>query len=142
MDKRFQNIIDSLRQKDFRITPQRYAVLKLLCSSRAHPGPGEVYEQLRQQFPTLSLATVYKTAALLRDMGELTELPMKDGTTRYDGRNPAPHPHVICNNCLKVMDFEAPPLDFLQQEAESATGFQIAEYRVDFFGLCPECRHH
>ncbi|MCP3176502.1 transcriptional repressor [Desulfuromonas sp. KJ2020] len=142
MDTRLNLIIDSLRQRDFRVTPQRYAVLKLLCTSKAHPGPGEVYEQLRQQFPTLSLATVYKTAALLRDMGELTELPMKDGTTRYDGRNPAPHPHVICNRCLKVMDFDAPPLDFLQQEAASATGFHIAGFRLDFFGLCPDCHNN
>jgi len=140
MDKRLHAIISTLRQRDFRITPQRYAVLKLLCSSTAHPGPGEVYEELRQHFPTLSLATVYKTAALLRDMGELTELPMKDGTTRYDGRNPAPHPHVICNSCQKVMDFDAPPLDTLQQEAESVTGFHIAGCRLDFFGLCPDCQ--
>ena len=140
METRLQSLIDKLRQRDFRITPQRFAVLRILASSTAHPGADQVYEEVRKEFPTISLATVYKTATLLREMGELSELAMKDGTTRFDGRNPEPHPHVICTRCRTIADFDAPPLDSLAQEAAAKTGYRILGHRLDFFGLCPACR--
>lgn len=140
MEARLQNIIEKLRQKDFRITPQRLAVLRILTASTAHPGADQVYQEVRKEFPTISLATVYKTANLLRELGELSELAMNDGTTRFDARDPEPHPHVICTRCLTILDFEAPPLDALSRAAAFSTGFRITGHRVDFFGLCPACR--
>ena len=78
-----------LRERDFRITPQRLAILKILAASRRHPSVDEIYQEVRAEFPTTSLATVYKTIALLKELNEVLELGFPDGSNRYDGSNPS-----------------------------------------------------
>lgn len=141
MEDRLQTILEKLRERNFRLTPQRLAVVRILATSLAHPSAEQIYTELRQEFPTLSLATVYKTAHLLKEMGELTELAMKDGSSRFDGNKPYPHPHVICAHCKTVIDVDADPLDALASEVARQTGYRIFSHRLDFFGLCPECQH-
>ena len=71
---RLDEILDKLRQSEFRITPQRIAILKAFLYSDEHPSVERVYEQVRINFPTTSLATVYKNIALLKELGEALEL--------------------------------------------------------------------
>jgi Fur family peroxide stress response transcriptional regulator len=129
-----------LRERDFRITPQRLAILKILAASRRHPSVDEIYQEVRAEFPTTSLATVYKTIALLKELNEVLELGFPDGSNRYDGSNPSPHPHAICVRCKKVMDPELVNIDALSEEMSRKTGYKIYHHRLDFFGLCPECQ--
>ncbi len=138
METRYQSIVDKLRDSHFRITPQRLAVLKILISSKAHPSAEQIYDEVREQFPTMSLATVYKTANLLREMGEISELALKDGSSRFDG-NPHPHPHVVCARCKTIVDFDDVCLDSLADQVARKTGYSISTHRLDFFGLCPKC---
>jgi Fur family transcriptional regulator, peroxide stress response regulator len=139
MDPRFQNIVDKMRERQFRITPQRLAVLKILLATKAHPSAENIYEEVKKTFPTMSLATVYKTANLLREMGEISELALKDGSSRFDG-NPRPHPHVVCARCKTIIDFDDLSLDSMTAEVARKTGFTISTHRLDFFGLCPLCQ--
>ena len=129
-----------LRERDFRITHQRLAILKILAASRRHPSVDEIYQEVRAEFPTTSLATVYKTIALLKELNEVLELGFPDGSNRYDGSNPSPHPHAICVRCKKVMDPELVNIDALSEEMSRKTGYKIYHHRLDFFGLCPECQ--
>ena len=108
---RIDAMLAKLKSRDFRITPQRYAVLRILASSEEHPSVAEIYEAVRVEFPTTSLATVYKTVSLLKEIGEVLELGFHDGNNRYDGTRPFPHPHVICTQCRKIMDPELVSLD-------------------------------
>lgn len=121
------------------MTPQRRAVIRLLVTSAAHPSAEQVYEEVRKDFPAISLATVYKTAALLREMGELSEISTKEGITRFDGRNPQSHPHVICSGCKSIIDFDPVPFDDLMREVARKTGYRLHGHRLDFFGICPHC---
>ena len=57
-----------------------------------------------QNLPTTSLATVYKTVALIKELGEVLELAFGDGSNRYDGNKPYPHPHVVCIKCKTIID--------------------------------------
>lgn len=122
------------------MTPQRLALLRLLTASKNHPSAMQLYEQLHEQFPTMSLATVYKTLNLLKEMGEVLELGFDDDDHRYDGNEPSPHPHLICVRCRKIIDPEVPPFHTLAQEVADSSGFQIVSHRLDFFGICPECQ--
>lgn len=138
--KRIEEMLSKLRGHDFRITPQRFAVLKVLASSEGHPTVDEIYQEVKAQFSTTSLATVYKTITLLKELGEVLELGFADGSNRYDGNNPSAHPHAICVKCKKIMDPESMNIDDLSEEMSRKTGYEIFNHRLDFFGLCPECQ--
>ena len=137
---RIDTMLAKLKSRDFRITPQRYAVLRILAASEEHPSVAEIYESVRVEFPTTSLATVYKTVSLLKEIGEVLELGFHDGNNRYDGNRPFPHPHVICTQCRKIMDPELVSLDSLSEEMSRMTGYRIISHRLDFFGMCPDCQ--
>ncbi len=98
-----------------------------------------IYEQVKKQFPTTSLATVYKIVSLVKELGEVLELGFTDGSNRYDGNKPYPHPHLICTECKKIMDPDLSALEGVTQELMEKTGFKITHHRLDFFGICPEC---
>lgn len=138
--QRLTEMVSRLQAREIRMTPQRLAVLKILAGNTSHPTVEEIYEGVRRQFPTTSLATVYKTVSLLKSLNEVLELGFPDGSNRYDGSRPYPHPHVICTKCRKIVDPELVDLDDLRAEMSRKTGYQIAYHRLDFFGICPDCQ--
>jgi Fur family peroxide stress response transcriptional regulator len=139
-EDRFQQMLDKLKSLYFRITPQRLAVLRILAASEDHPTAEQVFAKVKTDFPTTSLATIYKTIALLKGLNEVLELGFPDGSNRYDGNKPFPHPHVICTTCRKIMDPKLMNLDELKEEISKKTGFRIEHHRLDFFGVCQECQ--
>ncbi len=128
-----------LREGGFRITPQRLAILEILAASVGHPSVEQVYEQIKTEFPTTSLATVYKTINLLKSMDEVLELGFADMGSRYDGARPYPHPHVICTKCGRIVDPELISMDDLTLKLEQETGFKITKHQLYFFGECQDC---
>lgn len=138
---RLDDIISKLRQHNFRITPQRLAILRVFLSSTEHPSVERVYQQVQTDFPTTSLATVYKTVNLLKEIGEILEIGFVDGSNRYDGLKPYPHPHLICMKCKSIMDPELSSLDHLTSEVEQASGYRILSHQLEFFGICPTCQN-
>ena len=137
---RFEELMNKLREHEYRLTPQRVALLRLLATSVGHPSATQLYDQLRDQFPTTSPGTVYKTLNLLKDMDEVLELGFSDDDNRYDGNKPYPHPHLICMRCRKITDPEVSLAQGLVQEVARQSGFQIVGHRLDFYGLCPDCQ--
>jgi Fur family peroxide stress response transcriptional regulator len=136
---RLGQMIAKLKERDCRITPQRMAVLKVLAESTGHPTVEQIYAQIQADFPTTSLATVYKTVTLLKEMGEVLELGFGDGGNRYDGNKPYPHPHLICTECGEICDLEIAALDEVPRHVMQETGYQIVSHRLDFYGICPRC---
>ena len=139
-EMRLQQMIERLKGSDCRITPQRYAILKILASSSDHPSAESIHAKLIEHYPTMSLATVYKTINLLKREGEILELEFSDLGNRYDGKKPYPHPHVICTECGKIIDPSHLNLDEITRKMMVETGFKILTHRLDFYGLCPECQ--
>ncbi|MBM3242109.1 transcriptional repressor [Candidatus Poribacteria bacterium] len=136
---RLEQMLAKLRERGFRITPQRLAVLKILASSEDHPSVEQIYEQVKADFPTTSLATIYKAVTLLKELNEVLELGFPEGSNRYDGNKPYPHPHMICIKCKNIMDPDLMGLKQLTEEAAQKTGYKIIDHRLDFFGICPAC---
>ncbi len=133
-------MIEKLRDRGFRLTPQRIAVLKILAKSEGHPTVERIYEQVKKSFPTTSLATVYKTIALLKGLNEVLELGFTDDSNRYDGNKPYPHPHMVCVKCKSIIDSDIALLTDFTEEVSQKTGYKILESRLDFFGVCPKCQ--
>jgi Fur family peroxide stress response transcriptional regulator len=137
---RLDELAAKLKEKGHRLTPQRMAVLRILIADDGHLSVEQVYERVRADFPMTSLATIYKTVTVLKEIGEVLELGFGDGSNRYDGNKPYPHPHLICVACKKIVDVEITALSELPQHVARSTGYQIVNHRLDFFGICPECQ--
>ena len=137
--KRSQVIIQKLRDNGHKITPQRLAIAKVLAKSKGHPSVENIHHQLKKDFPTMSLATIYKNILLINSLGEVLELGFPDGSNRYDGKKPYPHPHVICIKCKRIVDLDLDSLDAMQKEVALETNFKILNRRLDFFGICSNC---
>jgi Fur family transcriptional regulator, peroxide stress response regulator len=138
-NKRFETIIQKLRGNGHKITPQRLAIVKILAKSEGHPSVEHIHARVKEDFPTMSLATVYKNIILIKSLGEVLELGFPDGSNRYDGNKPTPHPHVICIKCKKIVDPDLDSLDEMQKEVAAETNFKILNHRLDFFGICRDC---
>ena len=139
--ERMDIMLSRLREHGFRITPQRLAILEILSVSQEHPNVEQIYEQVIKDFPTTSLATVYKTINVLKSLGEVLELGFADMGARYDGAKPNPHPHAICIKCGRIVDPEHIITDHLIRQISEVTGYKITRHQLDFFGLCPDCQN-
>ena len=138
--QRMDQMILKLREHDFRVTPQRLAILRVLAASEGHPSVERVYETVRREFPTTSIATIYKTVHLLKQINEVLEISFPDGSNRYDGNKPFPHPHAICVRCKKIIDPNLGSLKDITAAVADETGFDILSHRLDFFGVCTDCK--
>jgi Fur family peroxide stress response transcriptional regulator len=136
---RLESMLKRIKERQLRITPQRIAILKILAGGNEHPTVERIYEQVKMDFPTTSLATVYKTVTLLKELNEVVQLGFPEGSSRYDG-NPYPHPHVICLKCKKIVDSNLSGLADMTDQLKKETGFKIINHRLDFFGICPSCQ--
>ena len=140
IQKRLDEILTKLRQRNCRITPQRIAILRAFLQSQDHPGVEQVYTEVKVNFPTTSLATVYKTVNLLKEIGEILEINFADRGNRYDGNQPYPHPHLICTECSKIVDPEVILLDQMTADITNSTGYRIDSHQVTYYGVCPSCQ--
>lgn len=138
--KRLEQMTKVLREKGCRLTPQRLALLKIIARREGHYSVDQIYELIKIDFPTTSLATIYKTLSLLKDMGEVLELNFASAGSRYNGNKPYPHPHVICTRCGQILDSESRESAELSLEMARKTSFQITHHQLNFFGLCPICQ--
>lgn len=128
-----------LRQYNIRVTPQRQAILNFLKQTDTHPTAEEIYEHVRHSFPGISLATVYNTVNLFVELGLVRELTNADRSSRFDG-DVSDHYHLVCNKCGSIFDYHGRDLDDIEAEVTRDTGFQVSSRRLDFFGICPNCR--
>lgn len=135
---RFEKMIGLIKEKGNRLTNQRIAVVKILSESKEHPSAETIYKIVKKDYPATSLATVYKTINLLKQYDEVMELGFADKGSRYDGFNPTPHPHVVCEKCGKIIDAKT-DINILAKEVSKETGFEIKSHRLDFYGICPDC---
>jgi Fur family peroxide stress response transcriptional regulator len=136
---RVNQMAECLKQQGLRLTPQRLAVLKALVENNHHPTAEQIYDHVRADFPTTSLATVYKTLAVLKEMGQIVELGFNDGSNRYDLITET-HAHLICIRCKSILDAEVKGINQFVQQVITQHGYQLVGQRLDIFGVCPQCQ--
>lgn len=117
---------------------QREAIRTFLCSRRDHPTAEVVYENLRKEYPRISLGTIYRNLSLLVELGEATKFPGLDGLDHFDG-NPEPHYHFICNECNSVLDLDFPNIEDLNTSANKNFDGIITGHSAYFYGKCKNC---
>jgi Fur family transcriptional regulator, peroxide stress response regulator len=138
---RFNQLIGALKERDFRLTPQRLELVRLIAASEGHPSASQLFAQVKEQFPTMSHATVYKTLNLLKEMGQVFEIDLR-GDSHYDGNRPEPHPHLVCLKCSKIMDGEISLDQNALRQLEHDSGYSILRSQITLYGLCADCREN
>lgn len=133
------NLAESLKANKLKVTPQRLAIYTYLMNTTSHPTVETIYNDLKNDFPTMSLATVYKTVASLRDVHLVKEFNVSEDSNRYDA-NTDFHSHVICKKCHNVFDYFG-NIDIQKniQELQELSGFKIDAYDINFYGVCEKC---
>ena len=131
-------LCEVLRERGLKVTPQRRVIFEALCDSPEHPSADDIYHAVKEAMPDMSLATVYHTINDLVAMGDLVELDLGEGKSRYDPRT-SQHPHLVCLGCRKVEDIPR-DLDCVQLLPEEMNGYQIERCDVVFYGRCPDCQ--
>ncbi len=117
---------------------QREAIKNFLLQRYDHPTAETVYTNMKEDFPNISLGTVYRNLSLLAELGEIQKLSTGFGPDRFDG-NTAPHYHFICNSCGCVLDLEVGGLDHINILAGQDFDGEIEGHQVYFYGKCPNC---
>lgn len=121
------------------LTPQREAVLRVICENERHLTASEIYEAARAVLPTISFATVYNSVRYLRDAGLIGEINFGDGASRYD-RATQRHDHAMCTRCGALVDFDLPATSSLMRAASRRAHFKPESVQLLLRGVCPSCR--
>lgn len=124
---------------DFRMTPQRAAILEEVRSATGHLTAGEIFERVHRKYPSIAYGTVYRTLHLFAERGIILEFPFGDQASRFDKRVDR-HDHVQCVVCGALVDVDVPTALFAQQVAAEQTGFRINGHQTVFNGVCPACQ--
>lgn len=134
------DLVDRLRGRGWRLTPQRRAVAEVLCGEHVHLTAEEIHTRARQRLPEVSLATVYNTLNELLAMGEVQEVAVSDDAKRYDPNVEDGHQHLLCVGCDQLLDVHPTGQESLGLPASQQYGYQIRSVEITFRGLCGPCR--
>jgi len=128
-----------LRARGFRMTPQRLAILHVLRHAGTHLSPREVYKQAKQDLPSLTEPTVYRTLEFLAESGLARASQTGNGHLMYEiaGND---HHHMVCRTCGDEVEVEHALLEQLYRKLESASGYVRIDSHMTFFGICPACQ--
>jgi Fur family peroxide stress response transcriptional regulator len=134
-----QEIAERLREWGVRVTPQRLAIAEAVLNSEDHPSVQQIFERVRDHFPSMTLATIYSTLDVLEKSGLIQELPFPQ-FSRYES-NMDPHVNLVCIQCGNVIDsiVGQDAVVRLRDQISGQANFQVAWQRVDFHGWCRRC---
>jgi Fur family peroxide stress response transcriptional regulator len=130
--------IEALRSKGYKATPQRIAICRVALNSRVHPSAQTVYDMVKKIHPTVSLATVYKTLEVLRDLDLVQEINFPKGQARFDSYM-KPHINLVCLKCGSITDLDDVIVKEITRKVTVSTKFKPTGQRMDVYGLCQKC---
>ncbi len=119
-----------------RYSRQREAIIKLLSSTTSHPDAEWLYLKLREEYPNISLGTVYRNLRQLSEGGEILEIHSK-GISHFDATTDE-HYHMYCNKCGGIFDIDKEQVKLIVKESDEYT---IEDFSLLLKGICGKCRN-
>lgn len=145
MDNELKDLLDSIKNHGYKLTPQRKEILKVLISSSGeHLTCDEIYETVKKSCPEMGIATVYRTLQILESTKKINKLNLDDGYVRYElnlNDETHNHHHLICKMCGDVAEVRIDLLEDLENNIEKNYGFKIVDHDLKFFGICSKCKN-
>ena len=123
----------------YRKTKQKETIISVLRGTNSHPTADWIYNEVRKEIPNISLGTVYRNLRQLCEKGEILELDLCNSVSRFDGRKDN-HYHFRCDNCQRIFDVDEPVDGKIDKRVARISGFKISSHRLEFRGLCDDCR--
>ncbi len=114
--------------------------MSLLRNTGSHPTADWIYDQLKGEFRSLSMGTVYRNLNILIEEGAVRRIEFASTFARFDA-NVEPHYHFVCERCGAIRDLPLPIDDALNDRVNAATSFVARRHRIEFYGLCDSCAH-
>jgi Fur family peroxide stress response transcriptional regulator len=133
------SIIMALRRKGYKATPQRIAICRFALHNRDHPTAQRIYSEVKKVHLTVSLATVYKTLKMLKELGLVQELNFPQGQTRFDCYM-KPHINLVCLRCGNIRDLDGLTAQEIVGRVAAAAKFTVTGQRLDLYGICEKCK--
>ena len=131
--------VEVCRTKNLNITYQRIKIYEALSKIDTHPSAEDIYKIVKKEYPSISLATVYKTLETFAENNLISKVNFLHDLARYDG-NTSPHHHLVCVKCKKIVDVNDKRLQEIKIPESSKNGFQMLGYRIQFEGICDNCQ--
>jgi Fur family peroxide stress response transcriptional regulator len=132
-------IINALRRKGYKATSQRVSICRFALSSREHPNAKRIYMEVKKEHPTVSLATVYKTLQVLKELRLVQELAFANSDSRFDSYM-KPHLNIVCLRCGTINDVDDRIARDTIARASATARFTVTDQRLDIYGICEKCR--
>lgn len=131
------DLADAFRSSGRKLTPQRERIFRVLHENPSHPTAEAVHAEVVADMPSVSLRTVYATLHELAAMGEVVQLDLGTGSSRFDP-NLSDHHHLVCGACGRVQDVDLPAPRF-ELDAAVAQGFRVDTTQIVLRGRCTTC---
>lgn len=136
----YKTLTATLKKSGLRLTATRLAICKYLAETEEHPTASVIYQNLKGQYPSLSLATVYNTLDVLVDMGAINVLGQTgDGNVHFDPKV-YPHINLACLKCHRIIDYPSDDAAHMQEVISRDSGFKLVGSRIMYYGICPDCQ--
>ena len=134
-----QELLALFRKNGYKATTQRLAIYNFLISREDHPSADQIYQALKNDYPTISLGTVYKTLDLLGELGLVQKLGFTEDRVRYDPDMEL-HINMVCTNCGRIYDYKAENVKELWNVIISDIGIKPKGQRIDIYYECGDCK--
>jgi Fur family ferric uptake transcriptional regulator len=135
-----QTFITDLRQKGYRITPQREMIIQIIAHAINHMTAEEIFAEVQTRTQALNLATIYRTLDMLVDEGLVTGINLGEGKIVYATVNHGPHIHLVCRVCGEITDADPQLLDPIEKQLQNEHHFKPDLNHISIFGLCSHCK--
>ncbi len=118
---------------------QREAILDFLCSTYSHPCADEIYKNVREVYPNISLGTVYRNLSRLAECGMILKIDTGSGKEHYDA-TVKDHYHFVCKTCDRVHDVDIPAIMGINEQVAKSLNVTVENNAMLFFGKCKDCK--
>ncbi len=133
-------IIAALRERGYRITPQREMVIDIIAHAEQHLSAEEIFFALQTRTQATNIATVYRTLDMLWEEGFACRNDLSEGKIVYATHKHGPHIHLVCRNCNHVIDANRDTLGQLGEKLRAQYHFEADLQHLSIFGICDQCQ--
>jgi len=129
-----------LKRHGLKSTAQRDDIARVFFQLGRHISAEELYAEVKKVNPHVGYATIYRTLKLLKECELVYERHFDDLQARYEIVTKRHHDHFICERCGKIIEFENPRIERLQQLVARDLGAELTRHKMELYGLCADCR--